>query len=204
MSQDSLQRIQEDLQTLKAATGLEFPYEPAHVRVAYVFALSALAAAVFAFLAQDLWAGWRLAAEVALVLVSTGVYANLRKVPPPGDARQAREVSGFTPLFLALSVGSIALVVWLAKTQGLASGSAMLIIGVIFAAYSVTAATKDKRLRSWYFAGAGAVLVPIAFLATGLPLDLLVFLMLSISVGGQALVWRAQLRALGRWSKAAG
>jgi hypothetical protein len=200
MSQDSLQRLREDLQTLQAATGLDFPYEPAHVRVAYVFALSALAAAALAWLAQGLGPGWRVAAEIALVMIPTGVYATIRKVAPLGDARQAREVSGFTPLFLALSVGSIVLVVWLAKTQGLGSGSAMLIIGVVFAAYLITAATKDKRLRSWHFAGAGAVLLPIAFLSTGLPLDLLIFLMLSISVACQALVWRAQLRALGRWS----
>ena len=200
MPQDSIQRLREDLQTLQAATGLDFPYEPVHVRTGYVFALSALAAAALAWLAQGLGIGWRVAAEIALVLVPTGFYATLRKVTPPGDARQAREVSGITPIFLALSVGSIALVVWLAKTQGLASGSAMLIIGAIFSAYSITAATKDRRLRSWYVGGTGAVLWPIAYLSTGLPLDLLFFLGLSILVACQALVWRAQLRALGRWS----
>ena len=200
MSQNSIQRLQEDLQTLQAATGLDFPYEPTHIRTGYVFALAALAAAVFSFLAQGLGLGWRLPAEIALVLIPTGIYATIRKVTPPGDSRQAREVSGFTPLYLTIAVGSIALVVWLARTQALKGGYAMLIIGAIFASYSITAATKDKRLRSWYISGAGAVLLPIAFLLTGLPLDFLFFLMLAIGVAGQSLVWRAQLRVLGRWS----
>jgi hypothetical protein len=76
----------------------------------------------------------------------------------------------------------------------------MLIICAIVGAHLLTGAAKDRRLRSWYVSGAGAVLLPIAFLSTGLPLDLVAFLWLSMCVAGRALVWRAQLRALGRWS----
>jgi hypothetical protein len=159
-----------------------------------------LAAAALAWLAQGLGAGWRVAAEIVLVLVPTGIYATAGRVTPPGDARQAREVSAFTPLFLAIAVGSVALAAWLARTQALRSGTAMLIICAIVGAHLLTGAAKDRRLRSWYVSGAGAVLLPIAFLSTGLPLDLVAFLWLSMCVAGRALVWRAQLRALGRWS----
>jgi hypothetical protein len=200
MSQDSLRRLREDLHTLQAVTGLDFPYEPAHVRVGYVLALSAFAAAAFAWLAQDLGLVWRAAAEIALIMVPTGIYAHARRLAPPGDVRHAREVSAFTPLFLLIAVGSIALTVWLVRIQALRSGYAMLLIGAIVGAHMLTAATKDRRLRSWYLAGAGAVLLPITYLASGLPLDFLVCLGLSMGVSGQALVWRAQLRALGRWS----
>jgi len=39
----------------------------------------------------------------------------------------------------------------------------------------------------------------VVYLLTGLPLDLLITLLLGVCGVGQALVWRSQLRALGRW-----
>jgi len=200
MSQESLRRLREDLHTLQAATGLGFPYEPAHVRTAYVFAVSACAAAVLAWLARGFELGWRVAAEAALVFVPVGIYAHLRKISPPADARQVRQLSGFTSLFLAIAVGSVALVVWLVRSRSLTGAYAIVIIGAIFGTHCLTVAARDKRLRSWYFAGIGAVAMPIAYLLTGLPLDFLIAVTLAGAVAGRALVWRSQLRALGRWS----
>lgn len=125
MSDQHFERLKQDLHTIEAATGLSFPYEPAHVQTAYVMALCALAAAVFAWIARDLAVGWRVAVEITIILAPVALYAHLRRIQAPGDARQAREVSGFTPLYLVVAVGSIALVIWLVRSQALTGAHAL-------------------------------------------------------------------------------
>jgi hypothetical protein len=199
MADQQLERLKQDLHTIEAATGLSFPYGSAHVRTAFVMASSALVAAAFAWIARDLLLGWRVAAEITLVFAPVAFYAHMRRVPALGSVRQAREVSGFTLVYLVVATGSIALVAWLVRSDAITGDHALVIVGAICGAYFLTGAAMDKRLRSWYVAAVGAVLVPIIYLVTALPLDLLCALSLAIMSFVGALTWRAQLRKLGRW-----
>ncbi len=167
-------------------------------------AASAFVAAGLALLTQQLMLGWRLAAELALVLIPVGLYAHLRKVPPPGkgrqlEGRQLRELSGLTLLFATLGLGSAVLTLWLVRNQALKPDYALFITSTVCATSCLTLAAKDRRQRSAAVAGIAGLLVPILHLLTGLSWDVLALLALGVALLGQALIWRSQLRALGRW-----
>ena len=199
MAQESLERLRDDLETLQAATGLAFPYERAHVRTTCVFAASAFAAAGLALLTQGVGLGWRVSAELAVLFIPTTLYAHLRKVPAPAEGRQLRELGGFTLVYFVVQIAAIVLAAWLVLTRGLGLAHFLLVVSAVTGAHLLTVAVKDRRQRHLFLAGIGTPLMAVVYLLTGLPLDLLITLLLGVSGVGQALVWRSQLRALGRW-----
>jgi hypothetical protein len=199
MTDPNLERLRDDLQTIREAAGLEFPYQPAHVRTAVVFALSGLVCAVWAWFAHDLPVPFRVLGFASLLFAPVIIYAHVKRIPTPRDPRRVRAETGLSIPYLAVCVGGIVLMLWLVRGHALPPRIALVVLCAMQAVYWCTSASNDRLMRSAWTAGMGIVLLPLLWLWTPLPLDVLVGLFLAAGSLGRAAVWRHELKKLGQW-----
>jgi len=207
MSDATIQRLQSDLKTIRQAAGIDFPFNRAQFPVKYIYAVSGLTAAAWAWFAINA-APLLLIGVFIFLLFAPAVLYGMTKAAHSKKAKEelcetTKRASGqLIRNFFSYAIAGIlggSLGIWLKISYGLDIKGFFLIVSIFVGTVGFILALNDRNALSALPVGAVLIVVALLWLLTPIPFLVLFGLFWFITHILEVVMWKIRLRQLDQW-----